>query len=93
MSAQTERPVTNARVGASTEYNPSTRTRSVASSSGNASSGMPLGGEVAPKPNKRATVGTFWFTEPAKNVGRWVFFWVTEEPEGYRIAKFQQYLQ
>jgi hypothetical protein len=46
-----------------------------------------------PKPNKRATVGTFWFTEPAKNVGRWVFFWVTEEPEGYRIAKFQQYLQ
>lgn len=46
-----------------------------------------------PKPNKRATVGTFWFTNPAENKGRWVLFWVTEEPEGYRIAKFQQYLQ
>jgi hypothetical protein len=46
-----------------------------------------------PRPNKRATVGTFWFTDPANNVGRWAFFWVTEEAEGYRIAKFNQYLQ
>jgi hypothetical protein len=46
-----------------------------------------------PKPSKRATVGTFWFTDPTNNVGRWTFFWVTEEPEGYRIAKFHQYLQ
>ena len=46
-----------------------------------------------PKPNKRATVGTFWFTDREANVGRWAYFWVTEEKEGYRIAKFNQYLQ
>lgn len=46
-----------------------------------------------PKSNKRATVGTFWFTNPKEQQGRWVFFWVTEEAEGYRIAKFNQYLQ
>jgi hypothetical protein len=46
-----------------------------------------------PKSNKRATVGTFWFTDPQNNVGRWAFFWVVEEAQGYRIAKFNQYLQ
>jgi hypothetical protein len=46
-----------------------------------------------PKANKRALVGAFWFTEPKERRGRWVFFWVTEEAEGYRIAKFNQYLQ
>lgn len=46
-----------------------------------------------PRPNKRAIVGTFWFTNPAKNEGRWVMLWVTEEAEGFRIAKFNQYLQ
>lgn len=46
-----------------------------------------------PKPNKRATVGTFWFIVPKEKRGRWAFFWVTEEAEGYRIAKFRQYLQ
>lgn len=46
-----------------------------------------------PKPNKRALVGTFWFTAPKEKRGRWAFFWVTEETGGYRIAKFKQYLQ
>jgi hypothetical protein len=46
-----------------------------------------------PKSNKRALVGTFWFTDKQERQGRWVFFWVTEEAEGYRIAKFSQYLQ
>lgn len=46
-----------------------------------------------PKPNKRATVGAFWFTNPAENEGRWVMFWITEEADGYRIAKFNQYVQ
>ena len=46
-----------------------------------------------PKPNKRALVGTFWYTDQKKQKGRWVFFWVTEEAEGYRIAKFSQYWQ
>lgn len=46
-----------------------------------------------PKPYKRALIGTFWFTEPKKKRGRSVFFWITEEPDGYRVAKFKQYLQ
>jgi len=46
-----------------------------------------------PKSNKRATIGAFWFTKPEENRGRWVFFWITEEADGYRIAKFTQYLQ
>ena len=46
-----------------------------------------------PRTNKRAIVGTFWFTNLAKNEGRWVMLWVTEAAEGYRIAKFNQYLQ
>jgi hypothetical protein len=46
-----------------------------------------------PKPNKRALVGTFWFTDTKHMRGRSVYFWVTEEAEGYRIAKFKQYLQ
>ena len=46
-----------------------------------------------PKPNKRAYVGTFWLTDKKQKCGRWVLFWVTEEAEGYRIAKFKQYLQ
>ena len=46
-----------------------------------------------PKSNKRATVGTFWFTNPAENKGRWAMFWITEEADGYRIAKLNQYLQ
>jgi hypothetical protein len=46
-----------------------------------------------PKSNKRALVGTFWLTDKKQQHGRWVFFWVTEEAEGYRIAKFNQYLQ
>jgi hypothetical protein len=46
-----------------------------------------------PKPTKRALVGTFWFVDKSQKRGRSVFFWVTEEAEGYRIAKFKQYLQ
>ena len=46
-----------------------------------------------PKPNKRALVGTFWLVDKSKKRGRSVFFWVTEEAKGYRIAKFKQYLQ
>jgi hypothetical protein len=46
-----------------------------------------------PKSNKRATVGTFWFTNPSENKGRWAMFWITEEADGYRIAKLNQYLQ
>jgi len=46
-----------------------------------------------PKTNKRALVCTFWFTDKEEQRGRSVFFWVTEEAEGYRIAKFNQYLQ
>jgi hypothetical protein len=46
-----------------------------------------------PKPNKRACVGGWWTTGKTAEgeVGRSVFFWVTEEAEGYRIAKFKQY--
>lgn len=46
-----------------------------------------------PKPNKRALVGAFWFVNKSQKRGRSVFFWVTEEAEGYRIAKFKQYSQ
>jgi len=46
-----------------------------------------------PKSSKRATVGSFWFTNPTESKGRWVMFWITEEADGYRIAKFNQYLQ
>jgi hypothetical protein len=56
----------------------------------NSSGDWPKG---TPKPNKRALVVTFWFTDKKTKQGRWVFFWVTEESEGYRIAKFKQYLQ
>lgn len=46
-----------------------------------------------PKPNKRALVGTFWIVDTKTKRGRWVFFWITEESDGYRIAKLNQYLQ
>jgi hypothetical protein len=46
-----------------------------------------------PKSNKRALVGAFWFTDKAKEHGRSAFFWVTEEADGYRIARFKQYVQ
>lgn len=46
-----------------------------------------------PKSNRRGTVCAFWFTNREANEGRWVFFCVTEEPGGFRIAKFNQYLQ
>ena len=48
-----------------------------------------------PKPNKRALVGGWWTVKKTAegDFGRSVFFWVTEEAEGYRIAKFQQYIQ
>lgn len=46
-----------------------------------------------PKSNKRALIGAFWFTNKKEQRGRWIFFWVTEEADGYRIAKFNQYLQ
>jgi hypothetical protein len=48
-----------------------------------------------PKQNKRALVGG-WLTAQMTaegEIGRSVFFWVTEECEGYRIAKFKQYVQ
>jgi len=45
------------------------------------------------KPNKRALVGAFWIADKKRQHGRSAFFWVTEEAEGYRIAKFNQYLQ
>lgn len=47
----------------------------------------------APKQNKRSLIGSFWLTDKKKKCGRSVFFWVTEEANGYRIAKFKQYLQ
>jgi hypothetical protein len=48
-----------------------------------------------PKQNKRALVGGWWTAQQTAQgeLGRWVFFWVTEEAEGYRIAKFEQYHQ
>jgi hypothetical protein len=46
-----------------------------------------------PKQNKRSLVGGFWLTDKKQKSGRSVFFWITEEAEGYRIAKFKQYLQ
>jgi len=48
-----------------------------------------------PKPNKRALVGGWWTAQKTSEgeFGRSVFFWVTEEAEGYRIAKFRQYHQ
>lgn len=46
-----------------------------------------------PKSNRRGTVCAFWFTNREENEGRWIFFYVTEEAGGYRIAKFNQYLQ
>lgn len=48
-----------------------------------------------PKPNKRAMVGGWWTAQKTAEgeLGRSVFFWVTEEAEGYRIARFQQYHQ
>jgi len=45
-----------------------------------------------PKPNKRAVVYG-WITDLKNNdgeFGRQIEFWVTEEAEGYRIAKFRQ---
>jgi hypothetical protein len=48
-----------------------------------------------PKSNKRALVGGWWTAQKTAEgeFGRSVFFWVTEEAEGYRIAKFKQYHQ
>jgi len=46
-----------------------------------------------PKQNKRSLVGGFWLTDKKRKSGRSVFFWITEEAEGYRIAKLKQYLQ
>jgi hypothetical protein len=48
-----------------------------------------------PKSNKRALVGGWWTAQKTAEgeFGRSVFFWVTEEAEGYRIAKFKQYQQ
>jgi hypothetical protein len=46
-----------------------------------------------PKPNKRA-IGFGWFTDnktPEGESGRYICFWVTEEAEGYCVAKFEQY--
>ena len=45
------------------------------------------------KPGRRALVGAFWFTDKKQQLGRSAFFWVTGEKDGYRIAKFRQYLQ
>jgi len=48
-----------------------------------------------PKPNKRA-IGFGWFTDQTNEegeFGRNIAFWVTEEPDGYCIAKFKQYHQ
>ena len=46
-----------------------------------------------PKQNKRSLVGAVWLTDKKQQSGRSVFFWITEEAEGYRIAKLKQYLQ
>ena len=46
-----------------------------------------------PKQTKRALVGAFWVADKKKKSGRSIFFWITEEAEGYRVAKFKQYLQ
>jgi hypothetical protein len=48
-----------------------------------------------PKPNKRSLVGGWWTAQKTADgaFGRSVFFWVTEEVEGYSIAKFKEYHQ
>lgn len=48
-----------------------------------------------PKASKRALVGGWWTDQKTSegDFGRSVFFWVTEEADGYRIAKFDQYHQ
>ncbi len=49
--------------------------------------------KLTPKPNKRAIVIGFWHVNKEQKRGRSICFWVTEEGDGYRIAKFKQYLQ
>jgi hypothetical protein len=47
-----------------------------------------------PKPNKRAMLNGWWTTEKpagARAVGRPLTFWVSEEEDGYRIAKFRPF--
>jgi hypothetical protein len=43
-----------------------------------------------PKPTKRAMLNGWWTTEKP-DIGRPLTFWVSEEDDGYRIAKFQPY--
>jgi hypothetical protein len=46
-----------------------------------------------PSMNRRAIVIAYWKTRSAEAGGRWIAFWVTEEAEGYRVAKFTQFVQ
>jgi len=41
-----------------------------------------------PKQNKRCYVGTFWFCNKDAEQGCYGFFWITEERDGYKVAKF-----
>jgi hypothetical protein len=49
--------------------------------------------KATPKQNKRSLIAAFWLSDKELKSGRSIFFWITEETEGYRIAKFKQYLQ
>jgi hypothetical protein len=48
-----------------------------------------------PKPNKRAMVSGYMAVRKSEEGthGRYIQFWVTEEPEGYRVTKMKQYDQ
>jgi hypothetical protein len=48
-----------------------------------------------PKQNKRALLSGWWTsaTTADGDVGRSVFFWITEQADGYRVAKLKQYQQ
>jgi len=41
-----------------------------------------------PKQNKRCYVGTFWFCNKDTQEGCYGLFWITEEKDGYKAAKF-----
>jgi hypothetical protein len=48
-----------------------------------------------PKQSKRALVGGWWTTGTTgqDESGRSVFFWITEQTDGFRVAKLKQYQQ
>jgi hypothetical protein len=48
-----------------------------------------------PKQTKRALLSGWWTSGIVgqEESGRSVFFWITEQPDGYRVAKLKQYQQ